>query len=115
MGHQLLSIMGISLGMTILFEELFSVALRIRNKKDLLLVCLVNVLTNPPVVLGYYLAVHYTQLSPAPVKIALELFAISIEAYYYTTRGQKIHHPVWFAIAANVFSFSIGMIIRMVL
>ncbi len=114
MGYQLPGILGISLGMTILFEELFAVAFRIRNKKDLLLVCLVNLLTNPPVVLAYYLAVYYTQLSPNPVKIALELFAISVEAYYYATRGQKILHPVWFAVAANLFSFSAGMILQMV-
>lgn len=115
MGYQLLGTLGISLGMTILFEELFAVALRIRNKRDLLLVCLVNLLTNPIVVLGYYLAVYYTSWNPTLVKIPLELLAISVEAYYYTTRGQKFLHPVWFALAANLFSFSVGMIIRMVL
>lgn len=115
MGRQLLSIMGISLGMTILLEGLFAIALRIRNKKDLLLVCLVNLLTNPPIVLGYYLAVYYTSWNPTLVKIPLELLAISVEAYYYTTRGQKFHHPVWFAIAANLISYSTGVIIRMVL
>lgn len=115
MGLQLLGILGISLGMTILLEGLFAVTLCVRSKKDLLLVCMVNLLTNPPVVLGYYLAVYYTSWNPTLVKIPLELLAISVEAYYYKTRGQRFLHPVWFALIANLFSFSVGMIISMAL
>jgi len=83
-----------------------------RHKKDLLLVILVNVLTNPIVVLSYWLAAHYTLWNRNLIKVFLELFAVLTEACYYKKYGQEFRHPLWFSIAANAFSFGIGVVVQ---
>jgi hypothetical protein len=97
----------LSLGCTLVLELLFAVALGKRGK-DLLLVCLVNVMTNPVVVLVYYLAVHFTALQPVLVKAVLEAFAVLAEAYLYKTYGSRFRRPLLFSLGANMFSFWTG-------
>jgi hypothetical protein len=107
---QMLPILGISLGMTMALELAFAVTSGKRGLKDLLLVCLVNVLTNPVVVLTYYLAVRHTPWNPVFLKIPLEAAAIFVEAHYYNTYGKGFGHPLRFSICANLFSFAVGEI-----
>ena len=83
------------------------------DKKDLLLTVLVNVLTNPVVVLTYWLAALYTNWNLAIVLIPLEIFAILTEAYIYRKCGRSFRHPLIFSIAANAFSFSAGVLIQL--
>ena len=52
----MLTVLAVSLLLTLLFEELFALAWGLRGKRELGLVALVNVLTNPPVVLLYHTA-----------------------------------------------------------
>ena len=101
-----------SLALTIAIESGFSVLIGIRNKKDLLLVIMVNVLTNPIVVLLYWIAVYYTNWNTVLVIIPLELFAVLTEGFYYKKYAQKIKRPFIFSIAANAVSYSIGFIIQ---
>lgn len=104
--------LGISLILTIIFELLFFMTLGIRDKKTMLLVCLVNVITNPPVVLCFYLITSYTRLDESYIKIILEFIAILTEEYYYKTYAANIKYPYLIAISANIVSFSIGMLIN---
>jgi|LSQX01.1.fsa_nt_gb hypothetical protein len=101
-----------SLLLTILLETLFFFLSGKKNRKDLLLLCLVNLLTNPLVVLFYWLALLFTNLNSVIVKMVLEFLAIAVEAYYYKNYGQEIERPWAFSISANAFSFSLGLLIQ---
>jgi hypothetical protein len=103
--------MGISLVLTIIFEEAFALAVGIRNKKDLLLICLVNILTNPAVVFLYHMAEYFTDFNYDLTILTLEAAAILVEAYYFKAYATKIRHPFQFSLGVNVFSYGIGWLL----
>lgn len=104
--------MAISLGMTLFFEFVFAFCWKMWGKREILLVALVNVLTNPIVVCTYYLAYKY-QLGFLPVLTAvMEVLAVVVEALIYRRFSKNITHPWWFSIGANVFSYGLGEIIN---
>ena len=102
----------ISLVLTILLETGFYLLVGKRNKKDLLLVMLVQVITNPVVVLSYWLAVLYTDWNRATIIIPLELFAVLTEGFYYKKYGQDFKRPYIFSTLANTFSFGTGLLLQ---
>ncbi|WP_167956095.1 hypothetical protein [Anaerosporobacter faecicola] len=101
-----------SLFLTIVIEITYTVLLGYRKKRTLLLVTLVNLLTNPVVVLSYYLLMRHTNWNGTCVKIPLEIMAIYIEGELYKQCHSSIKHPYIFAIGANGFSFLIGCFLR---
>ena len=107
--------LAISLVLTIFFEAGFFLTIGKRNKKDLLLVVLVNMLTNPAVVLLYWLMSIYTDWNRALAMIPLEISAIIVEGHYYKRYGQSFRRPFAFSLVANAFSFSAGFIIQRML
>ena len=107
--------LAVSLSLTIALELALIFILGIRDKKDLLLVVLVNIITNPLVMLLYWLAVSYTSWHQVIIKAPLELFAIVTEGYYYKKYGQGFKRPYTFAVAANIFSFGIGELLKYLL
>ena len=113
MSGGLLFALVISLILTIVLETAFFLFTGKRDKKDLLLLVLVNIITNPIVVLLYWLAILYTNWHTALIIIPLELFAVLTEGYYYKKYGRGFHHPYLFSLAANIFSFGIGLIIQL--
>jgi len=113
MGSGLLTSLVISLVLTILLEEIFAVTVGIRDKRDLILIGLVNVVTNPFVVLVYYLAVLYTSISLLLI-ILLEIIAVFVEALYFKNYGKTFRHPFLFSLSANLFSYGIGKIISII-
>ena len=108
----LLFSLAISLVLTIVFESGFFLAIGKRDKKDLLLLLLVNVITNPIVVLSFWLIVLFTNLNPYIMLIPLELFAVLFEGYHYKKYGRSFRRPYLFSLAANMFSFGIGELIQ---
>jgi hypothetical protein len=82
-------------------------------KKDLLLVALVNVLTNPVVVLLYWLAVTFLKWNKLVIILPLELSAVLAEGYYYSKYGCGFRRPYLFSAAANAFSFGAGVLIQL--
>ena len=112
MNRELLFALALSLVLTLALEIGFFLLIGKRHKKDLLLVVLVNVITNPVVVLLYWLAFLYTDWNTTVVKIPLEAFAILFEWYYYKKYGQSFKRPFVFSVAANAFSFSIGVLLQ---
>jgi len=102
----------VSLVLTLLLETGFFLLIGKRNKKDLLLVILVNIITNPVVVLTYLLAILYTDWNHVLIVIPLELFAVLTEGFYYSKYGQDFGRPYSFSIAANVFSFGMGVLLQ---
>ena len=110
--NDLLPILGISLGLTIFIEEAFAFITGIRSGKDLGLVFLVNLLTNPAAVLCYYFFTVYTQMDILIIKIPIELIVIIIEGLYYRKYAGSIHKPFLFSASANIFSFGTGLILN---
>jgi len=80
MNQALLSSLALSLLLTLALEAGFFLLVGKRNRKDLLLTCLVNILTNPVVVLVYWLSVLYTDWNAVTMMAALELRSVAVEA-----------------------------------
>ena len=112
MDERLLIALGISLILTRIIESCFYLVICKRNKKDLLLVILVNTLTNPIVVLTYWIVYWYTNWNLLFVKTVLELSAFATEGIYYKRYGQDIKKPFVFSFAANMISFFAGVLIQ---
>jgi len=116
--YALLTALGISLGLTVLFEVGFFLIAGVagfvdkRNKKDLLLVILVNTLTNPIVVLLYWIAYYNTNWNTVLVLIPLEVFAVLTEGFIYSRYAVSIKRPFLFSLAANAFSFTLGYLLQ---
>ena len=112
MNGELLTALAVSLILTVALETGFFLLVGKRNKKDLLLLILANIITNPAVVLLYWLASAYTDWNRIIIKIPLELFAVLTEGYYYKKYGRDFKRPYIFSVSANAFSFIIGVIIQ---
>ena len=109
----------ISLALTLVLEAGFFLIVRSikgqHDKKDLLLAVMVNLLTNPAVVLIYWLAVLHTNINYVIIIAPLEISAVFIEGYIYKKRGRYFKHPYIFSIAANAFSFGIGVLTQIII
>ena len=114
MNVALLSSLAISLALTLVFEAGFYFLAGKRNKKDLLLLVLVNTITNPVVVLCHWLVPLYTQLNAALLLLPLEAFAVLTEGALYKKFGLDFKRPYLFSLAANSFSFAMGMLLQMI-
>ena len=115
MNQALMRSLALSLFLTIAFEACFFLLIGKRDKKDLLLLLLVNVITNPVVVLSYWITVLYTGLNTRLMLIALELFAVLTEGFYYKKHGRSFSRPYLFSLIANMVSFGTGELIKLLL
>lgn len=104
--------MAISLSMTLFFELLFAVCWKVWGKREILLVILVNVLTNPIVVCSFYMNYKYQFMNLALLTMIMEVAAVVTEALLYKRFSKKVVHPWWFSIGINAFSYSIGELIN---
>jgi hypothetical protein len=102
--------------MTLALEISFSLVFpNIRkHKKNILLIILVNILTNPIVVLTYFLTQLYTGWNVVYVLIIMESAAVITEWFFYKTRGMGFRKPFLFSIAANGFSYGVGFLIQII-
>ncbi len=112
MNQELLVALAISLTLTLFIEVCFFILTGKRNKKDLLLTVGVNVVTNPVVVLLFWLLALYTDWNRVAVMVPLELFAVCTEGHYYRKYGQDFKRPYLFSVAANTVSFIIGVLLQ---
>jgi len=105
----------VSLFLTLIIEIIVAFFFRMRGKYEILLVVLVNILTNP--------AVNFLNLCGrgfawwnVRCQILLEIIAIAVEALVYFIFSRKedwnIAHPVWLAVLANAISYGIGCAIN---
>lgn len=101
-----ISTFAVSLGLTLLLELPFVYVWGLRSRYNLMLAVLVNVLTNPAVVLLHGLGI------PA---LPLEIMAIAVEGFCYQKRGGGITRPFLLAFFANAFSYSIGLVLNCLL
>jgi len=101
--------LGVSLALTLAFELAFALLWGLRGR-DLLLCCLVNLLTNPPVVL---LALLWRHFGPNPAWLPvplLEAGAVLIEGHFYRWDGERVRRPFLFSLCANAFSCGLGLV-----
>lgn len=108
----LLLSLALSLGLTLLLE--LAVALLFgQRKKALLLVALVNILTNPPVVLILNLVTMMTGNSLSWLLIvALELAVVAVEGFIYQ-KGRLLRkwNPWLFSMILNTISYLGGCLL----
>ena len=103
--------LGVSLCLTLVFEEAFALLWGLRGR-DLLLCLLVNLLTNPPVV---FLTLCWRHFAPYPGWLPvpfLEAAAVVIEGAIYRRDGEKVRRPFLFSLCANAFSFALGLLVN---
>lgn len=79
-----------------------------KRRMDLALVALVNILTNPIVVLSVSLLTAYTSLPKPVFIIALEGLAILTEGFCYWRCGRNFVRPFLFSLCVNAFSYLCG-------
>lgn len=79
-------------------------------KRDLLLVLLANLLTNPVVVLCHTAVKLHWPAALLPATALLEITAVLVEGWLYATRGET-RRPWAFSVCANLLSFTIGLLI----
>lgn len=90
MTHWLLKMFGTALLFTLLIELAVAVLYKIRSRQKLLLVVLVNILTNPPAVLLHWLGSLYLPALPDLwLQLGLELLVILAEALIYHSFSTK--------------------------
>lgn len=109
----MLTVLGVSLLLTLLFEEGFALAWGLRGKRELGLAALVNCLTNPPVVLLYHTATGLWQWNKVLVTIVLEAAAVLIEWQCYRAYSEQVKKPFLFALLINLFSYGAGCVINL--
>ena len=97
-----------ALGLTLALELLFALVWGVR-RDGLLLVVLMNVMTNPAVNVLHYIAVYLLGWPAFGVVPVLELTAVAAEGL--CCRGM-IRRPWLFALLINAWSYSIGVLIQ---
>lgn len=109
----MLTTLAVSLALTLVLEEAFALVWGLRGRQELGTVALVNVLTNPPVVLLYHTAVGLLGWNALAVTAVLETAAVLVEWRYYRLCSRQLTRPFWFALLANVFSYGAGQLINL--
>lgn len=111
--NELPLIMLICLSSTIMIELITSLLLGIRNKKDILNVILVNIMTNPLVV-SILMYITYNRLFNTTISIIiLEILVILTEGFTYkkVLTFDKIN-PYVLSLILNISSYFIGRLLN---
>lgn len=111
--NELPLIMLICLSSTIMIELIMSLLLGIRNKKDILNVILVNIMTNPLVV-SILMYITYNRLFNTTISIIiLEILVILTEGFTYkkVLTFDKIN-PYVLSLILNISSYIIGRVLN---
>lgn len=103
----------LSLLLTLLIEGAFAFFTG-KRKKALVLCLLVNLLTNPLVVLTSYLVGGFTSFPLWLAKALLEGAAVTAEALFYR-QCEAYKRPWLFSLGANGLSFSCGLLVSILL
>lgn len=111
---KILTILINALFFTILIEVVVAFLLRVKEKKDLINVVLVNVVTNPIVVLFPYVIGMYHGNTYRYIALAiLEVLTVIFEGFIYKKHlNYKKINPFLLALILNAASYFIGNIIN---
>ena len=103
----------LSLGLTVIFELGFALLFGLRRKKDILLVFLVNIVTNPPLVLTLNLLSCFKGMWVGfPLILSLELLVVLIEWLIYQKRLEfSTFSPLLLSVLLNTISYTGGLLL----
>lgn len=106
----------ILLSFTLVVEELLALVLKVRGK-DLLIVMLTNLLTNPLVqIITISLGIYLSDSVALTVLYVMEVLIVGIEgAVYYKTEVKSRLNPFLLSLALNGGSFFLGKLFELVL
>lgn len=110
----LIRMFGVSLMLTLAAELAIAFVVGVRTRKNLLLVVLVNVLTNPAAVLCNWLCrLYLPDYHRILVQLVIETVVVMVEAFVYCRfakdESRQIKRPVLLAFAANGCSWLLGL------
>ncbi len=115
----LIEMFGVSLLLTLLIEGIVSRLFGLCRKREMLLVILINVLTNPLAVLLYWLCIVYLQQLPMvgmfAIQLMIECTVVVSEALIYRGFSKElpqIRHPFILSVTANGLSWLSGLILN---
>ena len=100
----------VSLLLTEAIELVFALVWGVRGR-ELWLVVLVNLLTNPLAVLGYALLRNALPWPPLWIQLPIELMVFVLEALLYLRLSRTIRRPLLFALCINLVSYGLGLVI----
>lgn len=102
-----LQMFGLSLGLTVAIELIVGWLFGLHSREQLLLLILVNVLTNPAAVWLH----HFMGLPQLPIEIAV----VIVECYVYHSFQQELHRsrPLLLSLTANGASWALGLLIQL--
>ncbi len=106
---RLLLSLGVSLAVTLTIELCVACLCRLRGR-ELLLVVLVNCLTNPLVVLLCWLVRAGTALPRFAAELPLEVLVVLAEGALYRQKS-TMRHPWRFSLTANAVSYLSGVLL----
>lgn len=98
---------GISLALTLLLELLTGYCLGMRHKRQILLLILVNILTNPAAVL-----LCWYGMPQIVVEIGVVLTELAVYLWFFRDSRYLIPHPVLLAVLCNGISWTVGLVIQ---
>ncbi len=103
---------GASFLLTLLLELIIAMIFRMRGR-DLLLFLLVNLLTNPAAVyIDTLFRSLFFDVSAFAWQIPTEAAVVAVEGWLYARSSVSLRSPWMFAVAANVFSYGLGLILN---
>ena len=110
-----LSIFVKPLLLTLLFEAGAALCLGMRDRKDLLLVVLVNILTNPPLVLLSHFLMYYLGIGRGQLitYLILEVLVVYIEYRIYKACLLFIFDPFMLSLILNGISILGGLLCQL--
>ena len=100
--------------LTVLIELLLALIIGIKSKKDIIIVILVNLFTNPlvtiiPFIFNIYCGIMYKKIS----LIILEILVVLLEGYIYKkSLNIKKLNPYLLSLILNISSYGVGLIIN---
>lgn len=112
MGNDIFVSLGVSLGLTLFLELSLCALLGYRSKRALLVAALANLLTNPPVVLGYILLTEKGIINGFSAAAILEAAAVTVEWLCYKYRLPQARRPFLLSLGLNAFSYFTGFVLH---
>ena len=104
--------LGISLLLTWLLESVAYLFVKDKCLHDYIVLLLVNLVTNPVVVL-ISVSTSFSGAKDIALTAVLEVSAVLCEWLLYKNCAKNIRHPFVFALCANLFSYFTGLILQL--
>ena len=97
--------------MTIVLETGFALVAGIRGRKNLLTVVLVQIITNPCVVLCMMWCMTHLRIHYALYELPIESLVVLVEWLIYKKYLKSLKRPFIYSLASNYFSYSFGIVL----